>query len=382
MPFGISSPITTWRNVRIRYAKTHASTDASTVLNTRWSTGSPRAPMARLVAVTPSCIAAMNRGGSAVIVSTSRALRLPSFANSCSRVRLAVTSPYSAATKYAVQEDQRRDGEEEKRDSHAPSGGAAVEASRRPPAPSKYRRPGLPTLAQTNTCSLAFRHGTRRVPRGAVQGRAQPREGHAVPVVAQPVHGLRASLHVLLRARVRAARRPAVRRRVRALDPRQGERRRGAARASSRGGRGSARAIAIGAATDPYQPAEGRYRLTRACLEALRRRVEPVPHHHARTDDRPRRRRARRGVGAGEGRCQLLDPDARRGRLAQDRARDRRRPASGSALCASSSTRASTRASPSRRSCPASPTGPSSSRGRDRGRARRRREHLWAASCT
>jgi DNA repair photolyase len=28
--------------------------------------------------------------------------------------------------------------------------------------------------------------------------------------------------------------------------------------------------IAIGAATDPYQPAEGRYRLTRSCLEALR----------------------------------------------------------------------------------------------------------------
>jgi DNA repair photolyase len=29
-------------------------------------------------------------------------------------------------------------------------------------------------------------------------------------------------------------------------------------------------AVAIGAATDPYQPAEGRYKLTRACLEALR----------------------------------------------------------------------------------------------------------------
>src|SRR3712207_727208 len=27
--------------------------------------------------------------------------------------------------------------------------------------------------------------------------------------------------------------------------------------------------VAIGAATDPYQPAEGHYRLTRACLEAL-----------------------------------------------------------------------------------------------------------------
>src|SRR6266566_3289425 len=29
-------------------------------------------------------------------------------------------------------------------------------------------------------------------------------------------------------------------------------------------------AVSIGAATDPYQPAEGRYRLTRACIEALR----------------------------------------------------------------------------------------------------------------
>jgi DNA repair photolyase len=28
-------------------------------------------------------------------------------------------------------------------------------------------------------------------------------------------------------------------------------------------------AVAVGTATDPYQPAEGRYRLTRACLEAL-----------------------------------------------------------------------------------------------------------------
>jgi DNA repair photolyase len=33
--------------------------------------------------------------------------------------------------------------------------------------------------------------------------------------------------------------------------------------------------VAIGAATDPYQPAEGRYRLTRACIEALGRSSTP-----------------------------------------------------------------------------------------------------------
>src|SRR5262245_33173583 len=33
--------------------------------------------------------------------------------------------------------------------------------------------------------------------------------------------------------------------------------------------------VAIGAATDPYQPAEGRYRLTRACLQALSAAANP-----------------------------------------------------------------------------------------------------------
>jgi DNA repair photolyase len=33
--------------------------------------------------------------------------------------------------------------------------------------------------------------------------------------------------------------------------------------------------IAIGAATDPYQPAEGRYRLTRSCIEVLRDAAQP-----------------------------------------------------------------------------------------------------------
>ena len=34
--------------------------------------------------------------------------------------------------------------------------------------------------------------------------------------------------------------------------------------------------VAIGAATDPYQPAEGRYKLTRACLEALAEASNPL----------------------------------------------------------------------------------------------------------
>jgi DNA repair photolyase len=37
----------------------------------------------------------------------------------------------------------------------------------------------------------------------------------------------------------------------------------------------SGEAVAIGAATDPYQPAEGRYRVTRACLEALAGAANP-----------------------------------------------------------------------------------------------------------
>jgi DNA repair photolyase len=34
--------------------------------------------------------------------------------------------------------------------------------------------------------------------------------------------------------------------------------------------------VAVGTATDPYQPAEGRYRLTRACIEALTRQATPL----------------------------------------------------------------------------------------------------------
>src|SRR3989454_4509705 len=34
--------------------------------------------------------------------------------------------------------------------------------------------------------------------------------------------------------------------------------------------------VIIGAATDPYQPAEGRYRLTRGCIEALAEAATPL----------------------------------------------------------------------------------------------------------
>ena len=52
--------------------------------------------------------------------------------------------------------------------------------------------------------------------------------------------------------------------------------------------------VAIGAATDPYQPAEGRYRLTRGCIRALGCGAHPVQHHHPRSPHRARRRRAGR----------------------------------------------------------------------------------------
>jgi hypothetical protein len=101
MPFGTSSPITTWRYVTIRSATMTASTDAMTSSSFRASTCSPRAPIARLETVTPSCIAAMKRGGFAVIRSTARARRLPWCSSSMIRVRRDVTRPYSAATKKA-----------------------------------------------------------------------------------------------------------------------------------------------------------------------------------------------------------------------------------------------------------------------------------------
>ena len=67
-PFGTSSPITTWKKVRIRYARRTASTVAINVSNAFESACSPSAPMPSEVSVTPSCIAVMNCDGSLVIL--------------------------------------------------------------------------------------------------------------------------------------------------------------------------------------------------------------------------------------------------------------------------------------------------------------------------
>ena len=115
-------------------------------------------------------------------------------------------------------------------------------------------------------------------------------------------------------------------------------------------------AVAIGAATDPYQPAEGRYRLTRACIRELGSARDAVLADHARPDDpcatstcSSRRRGVRRSTSAS--RCQ-------RSTSASGAAPspERRRPGEGSTRSGSSRTPGSTPASRSRRCCLGSPT--------------------------
>ena len=155
-----------------------------------------------------------------------------------------------------------------------------------------------------------------------MQERPQPGQGDDVRLVAEPLHGLRAPLHVLLRPRLRAPSRPAFRRSLRPFDQGQGQRRRGPAP------RACARLLGARDGRDRCGhrplPAGGRALPADTRLpRGTRRRAQLVQHHHARADDRPRRRRPSRGGEAGERVGHLLDPDAGRGRLAEDRAVDR-----------------------------------------------------------
>jgi hypothetical protein len=93
---------------------------------------------------------------------------------------------------------------------------------------SSHLTTNIGTAADVNRTYVLYSSSATRVPKRALQVGAQPGPGHAVQVVAEPVHGLRPPLHVLLCPQLRAARRPAVRRQLWALDPGQDERRRGA----------------------------------------------------------------------------------------------------------------------------------------------------------
>ena len=111
--------------------------------------------------------------------------------------------------------------------------------------------------------------------------------------------------------------------------------------------------VVIGTATDPYQPAEGHFRLTRRAIEALGAARTPLslitrgPLIVRDVDVLRWRRRA------GGRRRDLLDPDARPGDLAAHRTGHRPARRSVSGRFARSSTPASTRASAWPRSCPA-----------------------------
>ncbi len=138
-------------------------------------------------------------------------------------------------------------------------------------------------------------------------------------LVAQPVHGLRAPLHLLLRPALRAARRPALRRTLRALDPREDERRRG----SPPGARAAIVEPRRGRARDGHRPVPaGRGALPPDARMSHRpgRELDAVLDRHPRPARRPRRRRAAGGRTEGGRRGLLLPPDPRRARLANDRA--------------------------------------------------------------
>ena len=84
---------------------------------------------------------------------------------------------------------------------------------------------------------------------------------------------------------------------------------------------------------------------------------QPVRDHHPRPDDRPRRRRARRGVAPCRRLGHVLGPDARPTRSGGPRSPAPRRRGSGCGRCARSSTPGSTPASGWPRSCPGCRTG-------------------------
>ena len=173
----------------IRKASSTARIVASHSSKSPASTCSPSAPMAREVSVTPSCIAAMKCGGSLVILTTERAVRLPSSASSLIRVRRTVTSEYSPATKKPFSRISSPTADQLEHDGHvrharravaagtagerinrAPSGAQVLGGSSSSTTPSKYRqRPCRPRSAAPLPRARAARGG-RASPRRRTGG--------------------------------------------------------------------------------------------------------------------------------------------------------------------------------------------------------------------
>src|SRR5437773_6619280 len=242
----------------MRRARMTASAVAITGSNRCANSGSPTAPIASEVIVTPSCMAAMNRGGSLVIRRTVRAPLFPSRSSSRMRVRREVTRPYSAATKNALRRIRPARASSSRKRVIRPSLGGPIVA----------HRPAVERMFYHEVVRAEYREEPCKVALNRVKGMA----------FTWSLNPYMGCVHQCTFCYVRAFELRA----DRPFDDRYGASIRVKTNIAEVLRRELARPrwehepVAIGAATDPYQPAEGRYRLTRACLEALRDASNPI----------------------------------------------------------------------------------------------------------
>src|SRR5207237_171996 len=118
-------------------------------------------------------------------------------------------------------------------------------------------------------------HAAHRVRRDRGEVRAEPRPAHGIQLVAQPVPGLLSQLCLLLCPRPRKAGRPRSGCGLLVTGRRQGNVPELLRLELSRPG-WKREMVAFGTATDPYQPIEGSYKLTRRCLMAFRDYRTPI----------------------------------------------------------------------------------------------------------
>src|SRR5438093_9919147 len=214
-------------------------------------TGSPSAPVPSDVIVPPSCLAAMKRGGSLLLRSTALARRFPARSSSRIRVRREVTSPYSAATKKAFRRIRPARASSSRKRVIRPSLGGRIVAH--PPAVERvFYHASMRAEYREEPCKVAL----NRV------------KGMAFTWSLNPYMGcVHRCTFCYVRAFELRADRPS--------DARYGTSIRVKVNVAQVLARELARpgwkreSVAVGAATDPYQPAEGKYRLTRGCIQAF-----------------------------------------------------------------------------------------------------------------